>query len=107
RYQDDWETPDTQLIDIEFGDKKAITWEGRSCNSHPIEGNSVGVIFYGEKGSLLIGGGNAYTVFDSGNKVIKDVKDDVKVEVGSLVSPSQQLDAYHFENFFDAIKNGA
>lgn len=106
RYKDDWETPDTQVINLEFGKDKGISWEGRSCNSHPIEGNSVGLIFYGEKGSLLIGGGNAYTVFDSADKVVKDVKDDNVVDTRSLISPSQQLDAYHFENFFDAIKNG-
>ena len=27
---DDWETPDTQTISIEFGNKCSMTWEGRS-----------------------------------------------------------------------------
>src|SRR5690606_25097581 len=38
RYQDDWETPDTQVINLEFADKSLITWEGRSCNGKSTEG---------------------------------------------------------------------
>ena len=52
RYQDDWQTPDTQVINLEFNNNSAITWEGRSCNGRSIEGNSCGVMFYGETGSL-------------------------------------------------------
>lgn len=107
RYQDDWQTPDTQIINMEFGDKCSISWEGRSCNGATVEGESVGVIFYGEKGSLQIGGGNSYRIFDLKGKLIKDVPDDKKVDTGSLTSPSQQLDGLHIQNFFDAIKNGA
>ena len=106
RYQDDWETPDTQNINIEFGDKSTITWEGRSCNAFPIEGNSVGVIFYGENGTLLIGGNNAYKALDLKNNIIKEAKNEIKVDTASLTSPSQQLDAFHIQNFFSAIKDG-
>ncbi len=105
-YQDDWETPDTQVINIEFSDRKLISWEGRSCNDHPINGSSSGLVFYGDKGSLTIGR-NAYTVYDLQNKVIKDVENDVVVEdPRSLSSPSQRLDAAHVTNFLDAIRKG-
>jgi predicted dehydrogenase len=106
RYQDDWEAPDTQNINIEFGNKSTITWEGRSCNPFPIEGNTVGVIFYGENGTLVIGGSNAYKAFDLKNNLIKEAKNEVKVDTGSLTSPSQQLDAFHIQNFFSGIKSG-
>ncbi|WP_276359014.1 Gfo/Idh/MocA family oxidoreductase [Daejeonella sp. H1SJ63] len=106
RYQDDWETPDTQNISIEFANKSTISWEGRSCNPFPIEGSTVGVIFYGENGTLVIGGGNAYKAFDLKNNLIKEAKNEVKVDTGSLTSPSQALDAFHLQNFFSAIKNG-
>lgn len=106
RYQDDWETPDTQVITMEFANKATISWEGRSCNPHPLEGDSVGVIFYGENGSLLITGGNAYTIYDIKNKIVKQVKADSVVNTSSLTSPSQQLDAFHLQNFYEAIKNG-
>lgn len=107
RYDDDWETPDTQVINLEFGDKATMTWEGRSCNGKHIEDTSVGVIFYGEEGSLMIGGGNAYKIFDLKNNVVKDVVNDVKVDPRNASNPSQMLDAMHFQNFFDGIKSGA
>ena len=106
RYQDDWETPDTQVITLDFADKGSITWEGRSCNGHQVEGSSVGVIFYGEKGALQIDSGNAYKVFDLKNKLVKHVENDVKVDPRNAVNPSQQLDALHIHNFFDGIRQG-
>lgn len=106
RYQDDWETPDTQVINIEFEKGLAMSWEGRSCNGKNIEGSSVGVVFYGEKGSLLIPSGNSYTIFDLQNKVIKEVKDDAIIDPRNLSNPAEMLDAIHIQNMFDAIKNG-
>lgn len=106
-YKDDWETPDTQIINMEFDNNTFISWEGRSCNGAPIEGSAVGVIFYGETGSLQIDGTNGYKVYDLKGKLIKEVKDDNKVETSSLTNPSQALDAFHLQNFFDAIKKGS
>lgn len=106
RYEDDWETPDTQVINLEFDNNSSMVWEGRSCNGKPVEGNSVGVVFYGEKGSLMIDG-NAYTVYDLDNKVVKDVKNDMKIDARNLTNPAEALDALHFQNFFDAIRGGS
>ncbi len=106
-YKDDWETPDTQVINLDFGDKGSMTWEGRSCNGKNIEGSSVGLIFYGEKGALQIDGGNAYKVFDLKNNVVKDVKNDMPIDPRNNMNPSQALDAIHFQNFFDGIKKGS
>ena len=105
-FQDDWETPDTQVISMEFGNKSVLTWEGRSCNGKRIEDEAVGVLFYGEEGSLLIGGGNAYKVFNLKNEVIKEVKNDMPIDPQNRVSPAQALDAIHIQNFFDGIKDG-
>ncbi|MBA4057082.1 MAG: dehydrogenase, partial [Marivirga sp.] len=79
RYEDDWETPDTQVINMEFANKTFITWEGRSCNGREVEGNSVGVMFYGETGSLLIEEGNSYKIYDLQNKLVKDVPNDLEI----------------------------
>ena len=105
-YRDDWETPDTQVITLDFDDKASITWEGRSCNGHRVEGSSVGVIFYGETGALQIDSGNAYKIFDLKNKLVKNVENDVQVDPRNAVNPSQQLDAFHILNFFDGIRKG-
>jgi predicted dehydrogenase len=105
-YEDDWETPDTQIINMEFGDKGVITWEGRSCNGKHIESGSVGVLFYGETGSLLIEGGNSYKIFNLKNEIVKDVQNDMPIDPQNRVSPAQALDAIHIQNFFDGIKKG-
>jgi predicted dehydrogenase len=107
RYQDDWETPDTQVINIEFANKSLISWEGRSCNGKNVEGNSTGVTFYAENGSMTIESGNSYKIHDLKNTLIKEVKNDRVIDARNLTSPAQELDAYHIQNFFDGIRNGA
>ena len=106
RYNDDWETPDTQIINIDFAENLSMTWEGRSCNGKHSEGSSVGVIFYGEKGSILMNGGNDYTIFDLKNKIVKSVKSTTNIDPMNTVNPAQNLDVFHIRNMFDAIKNG-
>ncbi len=105
RYKDDWETPDTQVINLDFDKGVSMSWEGRSCNGKPIEGSTVGVLFYGEKGSLLIPGGDSYTIFDLRGKVVKEVKDGLKINPRDLSNPAEQLDALHIQNLFDGILN--
>ena len=106
RYQDDWQTPDTQVITLEFPNNTSVLWEGRSCNGRPVEGNTAGIIFYGENGSLLIDG-NSYQVFDEKNKMVKDIKNQTVVDARNLTNPAQELDAFHIQNFFDGIRKGA
>lgn len=103
-YKDDWETPDTQVINIDFKEGVSMSWEGRSCNGKYIEGSSVGVAFYGEKGTLVIYGGNEYKIYDLKNNVIKEVKDEKGVDPRDLANPAGHLDATHVRNFFDNIK---
>ncbi|WP_019540185.1 Gfo/Idh/MocA family protein [Proteiniphilum acetatigenes] len=105
-YQDDWETPDTQLVNLKFANGKVMTWESQSCVRSDIGGYASGVTFYGSKGSMTIGGGNEYKVFDLDNKLVKHVDSKMVFEEGNLVNPTQSLDAYHFQNFFNAIRKG-
>ena len=83
-----------------------MVWEGRSCNGRTIEGASVGVIFYGDTGSLLIND-NSYIVYDLNNKVIKDVKENTAIDARNTSDPSGNLDQLHIQNFFDSIRKGA
>lgn len=103
RYKDDWQTPDTQTITMDFNNNTSIVWEGRSCNDHPIEGSSVGVIFYGENGSLVILG-NAYIAYDIRNKVVKEVTSEYIVDPLDFMNPSENLDEVHIRNFLDSIR---
>lgn len=107
RYHDDWEWPDTQLITYQFGEQAAGSWEGRSCNSTPTDGYGVGVAFYGENGTVLLGGGNEYKILDMSGNVVKHETSELTFEPGNLINPSERLDQIHFKNWFEAIRSGA
>ncbi|MEG3659827.1 Gfo/Idh/MocA family oxidoreductase [Arenibacter palladensis] len=106
RYQDDWETPDTQVINLDFAEGLSMSWEGRSCNGKPIEGSSVGVMFYGENGSMLIPGGNSYSIFDLEGNLVKEVENSQEIDPRNNSNPAELLDALHIQNMFSAIQNG-
>ncbi len=106
RYKDDWQFPDTQVINFSFGKEKMISWEGRSCNGGKVEDSTVGAIFYGDNGSLFIAGGNDYKIYDLKNRLIKEVTSNLTFKAGDTRNPTQQLDGFHFSNFLDSIRQG-
>ena len=105
-YRDDWETPDTQVINFDFDGKKSMMWEGHSCNSYALEGCPVGAIFYGDKTNLFIDGGNSYKIMDLKTKIIKEVNSKKTVNPLNRMNPGEQLDAIHIQNFFNGITKG-
>jgi predicted dehydrogenase len=106
-FKDDWQTPDTQVASFEFGNNATITWEGRSCNDNPLESAGRGFIIYGDKGTLVNGGGDDYKIFDVDNKLVREMKSDVKPDPTNPVSASGNLDFFHFDNFIKAVKGEA
>jgi len=90
-FQDDQETPDIYTVHYDYGDK-AIAWEGQSCDPRGFEGASVGVNFYGEKGTMAIAGNNC-TIYDLNNKVVREIK-------------GKHDDVLHFGNFIESIRSG-
>jgi len=104
-YQDDWEAFDTQLITYEC-DKASVIWEGRSCNGTKVEGLDRGVIFYGDKGSMLTGH-DGYTIYDMDENIVKEVKSDVVIDGRNTASPAASLDNVHIDNFLQCIRTGA
>ncbi|WP_214225286.1 Gfo/Idh/MocA family oxidoreductase [Pedobacter sp. B4-66] len=109
RYQfnDDWETPDTQIATLDYPGKVTLLWENRSCNGRKVEGQERGIIFYGEKGSLDTGD-DAYKIYDLQGKLIEDVKPKSggeSLEGRNTASPSLGLDSLHIADFLDAIRN--
>ena len=106
-FNDAWETPDTQTISIEFPENKLITWEGRSCNRFKINDADRGVIFYGDKGTIVNPGGNSYTVYDNKNNEIKSIRDESdSQDTTNTVSAGGNLDEMHVINFIDCIRSG-
>jgi predicted dehydrogenase len=106
-YKDDWQTPDTQIASFEFGDTKAISWEGRSCNNFPGEGAGRGFIIYGSKGTLVNHGSADYKLYDDKNKLIKEVSSAAPADPTNPVSANGNLDLYHFDNFIKTIRGEA
>lgn len=107
-YKDDWETPDTQTISYEFGGNKLALWEGRSCNGFNSEGAGRGVIFYGEKGTMSVPGGDDYKVYDLDNKLIKDVKTELQEATRTnTMGMGEKLDSIILENFVESIRGKA
>ncbi len=103
-YKDDWQTPDTQVACFEFGDKKSITWEGRSCNKMNVEGASRGFIIYGDKGSLINYGNDDYKILDADNKLVKEIRSAAQNDGTNTVSATGNLDLFHFNNFIESIR---
>jgi len=105
-YQDDQETPDTQTIAWDFPEGKTISWEGRSCNHFPVEKLERGVMIHGTEGTALLDG-NAYTIYDTKGKVVKEANGNEAVDPTNTVSASGiKLDLLHVTNFIDAVRNG-
>jgi predicted dehydrogenase len=105
-FNDDWETPDTQVMTFDFEGGKQVTWEGLSSNAYGLDGTGFGVSVHGENGSVVIGGSNAYTLYDREGKKSKSVAarpDEQKID---LTGPAAGLDAVHITNFLEAIRNG-
>jgi predicted dehydrogenase len=91
RFEDDQETPDTNMVAYTFEDGKTIAWEGLSCNRVP--GRIGDVVFHAEKGILAIND-RGYTVYDPAGK-----------EVRKVSGPGG--DAIHIANFLAAVRGEA
>ncbi|HEY4151401.1 MAG TPA: Gfo/Idh/MocA family oxidoreductase [Chitinophagaceae bacterium] len=107
QFKDAWETPDTQIVTMDYPGRVSLMWENRSSNGRKIEGADRGIIFYGDNGSLDTGG-DSYTVYDLSGKLVKEVKSTMKddgVQGRNTASVSLGMDALHVHDFLDAIRN--
>jgi len=103
-FKDDWETPDTQAITYQFPNNTAISWEGKSCNGFNELGEGRGTIFYGDKGTMVLTGGDDYKLYDPAHKLIKEVKSPIGTIVPTATGMGDKLDGLHLTNFADSIR---
>jgi predicted dehydrogenase len=105
---DDWEAPDTQEIQLEFGPGKGLSWFGRSCSTYGKPGYKAnGIVFCGSKGTIDYDGSGTYTVYDLDNNPVKTVGDDPKRKVDLANSADPGLNDNHAVNFVEAIRGNA
>jgi predicted dehydrogenase len=90
-FDDDQETPDTQLAVFDVPGA-SIQWEHRTWSPRGIDGQSFGVEFYGSKGTLVTSG-NGWTIYEGTGK-------DEKVAAKHDGSEQQKT---HQQNFLDCI----
>lgn len=86
-FNDDQETPDTQLVQYTYPGK-TITWEHRLWSTHPPEGRNAAAAFYGDKGTLVV---------DRGGWKVYDQKEGVTSDTSEQAKP-------HHRNFIDCMK---
>ena len=91
-FDDTQETPDSFVVGYDFGHCGAA-WDDSSCNPRAFDKPAF-VEFYGEGGTLAIGGNNSYIVYDLKGK-----------EVDKQTGPTS--DVPHFQSFIDAIRGTA
>lgn len=90
-FDDDQETPDTQLATYHFGDK-AIHWEHRTWQKRGIDGANWGATFYGEQGTLALTT-DRYVVYDAEERPIAE-------------SALNTGESEHQVDFLDCIRGG-
>ncbi len=90
-FDDDQETPDTQMATFDFGDA-AIEWEHRTWTRRGVEGADFGIVFYGTEATLVL--------LDGGWKIYKDRKV-VEQRAGTSRSDWQRR---HVRNFLDCCR---
>jgi predicted dehydrogenase len=105
---DDWEAPDTQEIQLEFGPGRGISWFGRSCSTYGAPGYKAnGIVFFGSKGSIDYDGGGKYVVYDLDNNVVKNVGANSAKKANLANSADPGLDDTHAANFIESIRGNA
>ena len=87
---DDRETPDSQVVTFDYGDRM-VTWEGRSAHLRGLEGQRFGAAFYGTEGTLVMRG-TGYTIYAMRDQLVEE-KD------------GSGGDTAHLDNFLAAIRD--
>ncbi len=92
-FDDDQEVPDTQIVTWEFP-KAALVWEHRMWSKHGTEGQTFGIAFYGDKGTLIVD--------EKGWKVEDPDGGTPEKPVGGKATNGM---AAHIQNFLDCVRS--
>ena len=104
-YDDDWEFPDTQVVNYEFPENKMISWEGRSCNNFQLYNRGRGATIHGTEGTILLDR-NGYIAYNTAGEEIKRLTED-EVSATTDTRGEGGLDTKHMTNFVRSIRGEA
>ncbi len=99
-FDDDQQFPDTQYVSFEYpgdgkvGQRRQLVFEMRLWSRYGLEGIDNGNAFYGTKGWMLLSKRGVLKVFDERNQAVEVKRPDLNL-------------TDHFQNFVDAIRDGA
>ena len=65
-----------------------------------------GLKFMERNGTLVNSGNDDYKIYDKDNKLIRESKKEQKTDTINSMGPGVQFDAYHFQNFINAVREG-
>ncbi len=91
-YDDDKETPDTQLTLYEYPDL-TMMWELRMWSKHTFDGRGTGTAFYGEDQTLIVNRGGWQVYTNDGKEVLAQGR------------PTNDMLVAHADNFIECVKS--
>jgi predicted dehydrogenase len=94
-FDDDQETPDTQLATFHFGspgEERVITWEHRTWNPRGLEESSFGTAFHGDQGTMILTDRACITCDRDGKEQSR--------------TPLKSGESEHLADFLSAIRDG-
>jgi predicted dehydrogenase len=101
-FQDDWEFPDTQIVSYDFENETSITWDGRSCNGHLVEGRGRGTAVHGTEGTVIIDR-SGYVAYDNDrNEIGREMRGSPEDALDT--SGAGSLTDLHIANFLATIR---
>ena len=104
-FDDDWETPDTQVAAFEYGDQATINWEGRSCNGLNFWNRGRGSFIHGTEGSVLMDR-DGYWVYNLKGEEIRSERESGLKNNSMGITGGGVLDDLHIGNFLAGINSG-
>ncbi|MBI3118218.1 MAG: Gfo/Idh/MocA family oxidoreductase [Candidatus Hydrogenedentes bacterium] len=90
-YDDDHETPDSQMVTYQYDDCWLI-YEMRLWTPYPLEGHDNGVVFYGDKGRLEVGRKGSIAYFLEGEPKVIGGSHDFTANIKNFIACVQAND---------------
>lgn len=101
-FDDDQETPNTQMATLEYSDGKILQFEVRGLYTNGEDGITIGNLFYGTKGWMHLNGSTWKTFFGRKNEPGPTMGGKNSADPNNLVGTG---DENHFENFIKAVRS--
>jgi predicted dehydrogenase len=101
-FDDDQETPNTQMATMEYADGKILQFEVRGLYTNAEDGITIGNLFFGTKGWMHLNGSTWKTYYGRKNEPGMSMTGKDFADPSNLTGTG---DGNHFENFIKAVRS--